>query len=287
MASQRASAVSTLVATRRGLPDRPHRPSFALPDGTPTGHPRRRDRRNRRGCGLPAVRLREDYLAIVTIGAAEILRSVIINEEQVTKGTLGFQSIERPVVDWARGAEWWRSLARFLDAQPTVVAHALVGLAILALAYLLVQTLSRSPWGRVLQAIREDEVAASALGKNVNWYKLQSLMIGSALASVAGVLLAWSLSNVYPEHFPNLVTFYGFIMVILGGMGNHRGAIAGAVLLWGVFELAGNITVLGDLGFDNLAGAPQGIAIGLLIVLVIMFRPQGALGKKEEMVHVR
>jgi neutral amino acid transport system permease protein len=237
--------------------------------------------------GLPAVRLREDYLAIVTIGAAEILRSVIINEEQVTKGTLGFQSIERPVVDWARGAEWWRSLARFLDAQPTVVAHALVGLAILALAYLLVQTLSRSPWGRVLQAIREDEVAASALGKNVNWYKLQSLMIGSALASVAGVLLAWSLSNVYPEHFPNLVTFYGFIMVILGGMGNHRGAIAGAVLLWGVFELAGNITVLGDLGFDNLAGAPQGIAIGLLIVLVIMFRPQGALGKKEEMVHVR
>lgn len=238
--------------------------------------------------GLPAVRLREDYLAIVTLGGAEILRSIEVNDPWlITHGTLGIQRLHRPIVEWALGAEWWRDFARSFQIQPTALALTLVGLVLVAFVYLVFEVLVRSPWGRVLRAIRDDEAVALSLGKNVQLYKLESLMLGSAVGAAAGVLLVWNFGNVYPEHFLPLVTFYGFIIVIIGGVGNHRGVLAGALLLWGLFELAGNLTFLAQFGIRDIAGPPQGIFIGLVLVLIMMFRPQGVLGRREEMLFGR
>lgn len=236
--------------------------------------------------GLPAVRLREDYLAIVTIGAAEILRSVIVNEDEWTRGTLGIFSLDRPINTWALETGWWNDLADGLDVPPVTLANALAFTIVLAFLFLALETLARSPWGRVMKAIREDEEVASALGKNVLAYKLQSLALGSAIAALAGVFLVWNLSTVHPEHFLPIVTFYAFIILVIGGIGNHKGALAGAILLWGIFELAGNLGALERFGL-NTVGPPQIMFIGLMLIVVMMFRPQGLLGRKEEMQFVK
>lgn len=237
--------------------------------------------------GIPGLRLREDYLAIVTIGAAEILRSVWVNEEQWTGGTLGINRLTRPLVDWSLETPAWRAFVVETLGQPpafrVTLVLALAALVALAFAFIVVELLQRSPWGRTLRAIRDDEAVAASLGKNVLWYKLQALMIGSAIASVAGVILSWHLSVIYPEHFVPLITFNAWIILVLGGVGNHKGAVAGAILLWGIYEIAGHLTLLEKVGIRDLAGPPQAILIGLLLVLVMMFRPQGALGRKEEM----
>lgn len=237
--------------------------------------------------GLPAIRLREDYLAIVALGGSEIIRSVFMNEDWLTNGTLGLRNFTRPVVDWAVATGWWGTLADALDVRPVALAHAGLGLVVVLYVLFIFEALARSPWGRVLKAIREDEDVATTLGKDVRWFKLQSLMIGSAVAAAAGVLLVWQLSSVYPEHFPTIATFFAFIIVVVGGMGNHKGAIAGTAILWALFEVARGLTVRAQAGSANLAGPPQQIFIGLLLILVMLFRPQGLLGRKEELVHAR
>lgn len=236
--------------------------------------------------GLPALRLREDYLAIVTIGAAEILRSVIVNEDEWTNGTLGLVNLRRPITEWALATPWWADVARALDVPRVALANAIVFALTLAFVFLVLQTLARSPWGRVLKAIREDEEVASSLGKNVLSYKLQSLAIGSAIAAVAGVFFSWHLSTIHPEHYLPIVTFYAFIILVIGGIGNHKGALAGAILLWGIFELAGNLGALEKYGLKTV-GPPQLMVIGVLLILVMLFRPQGILGRKEEMQFVK
>ena len=235
--------------------------------------------------GLAGLRLREDYLAIVTLGAAEIFRRFANNEEWLTAGSQGIQRLHRPVADWARETEWWDAFAERLDLLPVQLAHTLLALLVLVLAYVLLQTLARSPWGRVLRAIREDEEVARALGKNVLLYKLQSLMLGSALAALAGILFIWNLASVVPEHFLSVTTFYAVAILVLGGMGNHRGAVLGAVILWGVFEFSGNLTNLEWFRAQGISfqGAPQQVFVGLVLILVVMFRPQGAIGNKEEL----
>ena len=235
--------------------------------------------------GLPTVRLREDYLAIVTIGAAEILRSAALNEQDWTRGTRNIVNFPRPVIDLALTSDAWRGFARGMDVLPASLAILAVGMVALVLVFVVLEALARSPWGRVLKAIREDEEAAAALGKNVLWYKLQSLMIGSAVAALAGILLVTYLANVAPQHFLPIVTFYAFIIVVIGGVGNHRGAIAGAFILWGIFSLSQNLPALARFGLT--AGPPQAIFIGAALILVMMFRPQGLLGRKEELVHAK
>lgn len=229
--------------------------------------------------GIPAIRLREDYLAIVTLGFAEMFRAFAVNEEDVTRGTLGIITLQRPLVDWANSTGWWRDLASTIQVRPVALAHATLGVLLVAFVFLMLQTLARSPWGRVLKAIREDDAVAASLGKNVTLYKLQVLMIGAGIAALAGILYVWNLSNVFPEHFLNITTFFAFIVLVMGGIGNHRGAILGAILLWGIFELASNLS--GEL---FAAGPAQQIFIGVVLIVVMMARPHGAIGRKEELV---
>lgn len=234
--------------------------------------------------GLPAIRLREDYLAIVTLGFAEILRSVILNEERWTRGAQPIQSFPRPVAAWASETDWWQEFARGTGVRAGDLALLTLCALLLVYVYVLLRALSESPWGRVLKAIREDEEAAAALGKPVNWYKLQALMLGSAIAALAGVMYVSQTALVATSQFLPIVTFYAFIIVVLGGIGNHRGALVGSVILWGLFFGAQNA------GLENFgveAGPAQLIVVGVVLILIMMFRPQGLLGKKEELLFAK
>jgi neutral amino acid transport system permease protein len=358
--------------------------------------------------GVATLRLRTDYLAIVTVGLSEILRSVALNEEWLTRGTFGLQRFPLPLSDlnpalivrmgmiavltivvglalwqqwqWARrsirsastaqivnssgrlfsylatllgiatligwgsqrlqtsttlangwigllligaiallivGYRWlWQtwvapapSLAEgtalmssvlvtgfslwlygyaasalyHYDRNPTKTGLMWIAVLLVAVTFWALQRLVESPWGRVLKAIREDETVATALGKNVFWYKLQSLMLGGAIAGIAGALYAWQLTTVYPENFRPIETFNAWTIVMLGGAGSNVGPLLGAVIFWAYQTLTrfflGDVIPLNDAQI----GAFRIMLIGLLLMGLMIWRPQGILGKKEEL----
>ena len=218
--------------------------------------------------GIPTLKLREDYLAIVTIGFAEIIRFFLLNEEWLTRGPVGLHGFSRPFEDFIPG-----------DYNYFLLLFVLV---IIVVFYLLLEKLIKSPWGRVLKAIREDEDVPTSLGKNVFSYKIQSLILGSTIAGLAGSLLAFYLQYINPRNFMPIETFYAWIAVVLGGSGNNKGTILGAIILWSFFSgtrfLPFNQTQMGALRI---------LFIGLLLMVIMMFKPEGLLGKKEELTLTR
>ena len=187
--------------------------------------------------GIPTLRLRADYLAIVTIAGAEIIRLVVRSSalDPLTHSVFGIQAFAdeffnlNPIPDGRYG------IGRFsFDARTLWVL--LVTWVVAAISTWLVWKLVHSPWGRVIRAIREDEDAATSLGKNVFWYKLQSLMIGGSFGALAGILLAIDQQNVNPDFYVPLLTFYAYTIVVLGGSGTVMGPIAGSVIFWFLFE---------------------------------------------------
>jgi neutral amino acid transport system permease protein len=349
--------------------------------------------------GLSTLRLREDYLAIVTIGVAEVVRLIALNEEWLTKGTRGVYSYPLPldklepnvivklgmigvltgIVGLGLWLLWqWISTLPKGDKVPsrnrTVLLFGGYGLGLVLLAvtlwlgfsvdmgflfaavvplvlsvgvpylqfkqplsqlkqqpwgthgaiaiatfsfsvgimaywadvvglwdynykagllWLLVvcvalvfwrlEALVHSPWGRVLKAIREDEDVAKALGKNVFRYKLQSLMIGGAIAGLAGSFYAWQLTFINPDGFISLLTFQAWIIVVLGGSGNNVGTLLGALIFW-AYDAATRFLLPAILHLDDARlGAFRVMVIGLLMIVLMMWRPQGILGKKDEL----
>jgi neutral amino acid transport system permease protein len=299
--------------------------------------------------GMSTLRLREDYLAIVTIGVAELLRSIALNEEWLTKGSFGVQTYPLPFGNWqpnaaqeailiaifslvAIFATWqlWRSLKKqwresqtiqnksYQPRQPIAITiWGIIALALLLLVYingtialsnynykaglmLLVlialaliyaglEVLLQSPWGRVLKAIREDEEVAKALGKNVFWYKLQAFMLGGSIAGIAGSFYAWNLTTVYPSNFESLITFNIWTMVAIGGAANNAGTILGAIIFFAYESLTRFLPAKIALGTWIIAidsdrlGAFRIMIVGLILMLLMLWRPQGLLGKKEEL----
>jgi branched-chain amino acid transport system permease protein len=237
--------------------------------------------------GLPTLRLREDYLAIVTLAMAEVVRLTAINAREVTGGNLGFYCSD----DGTRCYdETWLSLADTIEgwlidlgwSDPEALAPLLVVVWVTAIAItLLLRYITFTPWGRVLRAVREDEDAARALGKNAFAYKLQSLAIAGAIAAIAGWFLALNLATVAPTGFEPLVTFFAYAVLVLGGLASYWGIYVGAVILFALTES----TRFLDLGISGDQEAAVRFAIiGLVLILVMAFRPQGIFGKKEEMV---
>jgi branched-chain amino acid transport system permease protein len=237
--------------------------------------------------GLPSLRLRTDYLAIATIAFAEIIRLIAQNARELTGGNQGLfcsddqsKCFDDTWLDVSDRIEGWLVDLGWSDPEILfpllLVAWALV--LIVTLGLLFVQ---RSPWGRVLRAVREDEDAARALGKNAVAYKLQSLVISAAIAAIAGWILALNLATVHPIDFEPLVTFFAYGVLVLGGLANYWGVLVGSVIFWTLLEATRFIDIFEDQSDQT---ALRLAIVGLVLILLMAFRPQGMFGNREEMV---
>ncbi len=229
--------------------------------------------------GLPSLRLRADYFAIVTIAFAEMIRYTAQNARELTggnQGLLGFDdqwaTISTTIQDWLEPVGLGDQFLMPLLIVTWVTFVVLI---------VLLGRLQRSPWGRVLRAIREDEDAAAALGKNTLSYKLQSLALAALLGAIAGYFLALNLSFLNPNQFEPLFTFIGYAVLVLGGLASYPGVALGSILLWTLLEITRFLDL--PLAAEKVA-ALRFMIVGLVLILLMAFRPQGALGKREEMV---
>lgn len=240
--------------------------------------------------GLPTLRLRADYLAIVTIAIAEILRLVnrsraIEPLTQGVRGITGFAGAFYRVNPIHPGIYGWGTFS-FTARNLWVI---LVGWAVVAVASVLVFVLVRAPWGRVLRSIREDEDAARSLGKNVFGYKLQSLVLGGVIGSLAGMLLAIDQQSVSPDTYIAVLTFFAYVVLIMGGPARVLGPVLGSVIFWFIIQATDGLLResirVGYVTFISATdiGAVRFALVGLGLMLLMIFRPQGILGRREEL----
>ena len=232
--------------------------------------------------GLPAIRLRGDYLAIVTIAAAEIFRLLVRDLESVTGGVYG-------IINFSDALQQSRpdiinNFASTYNLNPSQMWVAFLSWASIFFVLLLLKRLTNSPWGRALRAVREDEDAVRALGKNAVWLKLQSFMLGAGIAGLSGVLLAFNYGTVQVSTFIPILTFYVWAIMILGGVGSLTGPIFGSIMFWVIISETNGIA---QLIFENANGQQiagvRFVLVGLLIMVLMIFRPSGLMGKKEEL----
>jgi branched-chain amino acid transport system permease protein len=220
--------------------------------------------------GAITLRLRADYLAITTFGIAIAIQLVALNAETLTGGPFGIGFIPR-------------AFAGFED-RPVIFNLAnllLVGL-IIGLLYYALERLVRSPWGRVLRAIREDETAAQSLGKNANLFRIQAFALGSGVMGLAGAVQAHFIGFIAPENYVSTMTFQVWAMLIIGGSGNNRGALLGAVLVWALWSLTGALlaaTVPAE--YQARAAALQIVLIGVALAALLVVRPRGLIGEEK------
>lgn len=242
--------------------------------------------------GATAVRVRADYLAIVTIAVAEVLRFLVRSRAatDITGGVFGLQGFAdafydiNPIPRGIYALGWLQFTERRL--WPIVAGWALV-----LMVSIVVWLLMRSPWGRVLRAVREDEDAVRALGKNAFGYKLQSLILGGVIGGLSGSLWAIHLQAVTPDQFLPIQTFFVYAVVILGGPATVLGPVVGSVIFWFVVSgfdsflraaaIAGYIPEF--LGATEAVGAARFALVGGGLMALMIFRPQGLLGNKKEM----
>lgn len=240
--------------------------------------------------GIPTLRLRADYLAIVTIAAAELIRLVVrsVSLKETFGSTDGIQQFSSGFFDlspfdkngtyggWEvtfNGDELWLLVVGWL-----LVAFFSVGTLLLM----------RSPWGRILKAIREDEDAVRSLGKNVYWYKMQSLILGGLIGAFGGFLYGLSQAAIQPDNFTTNLTFFAYTIVILGGAARVLGPILGALIFWFLIQFT-DLVLTQAVAADVItfltneqAGVIRFILAGLALMLLMVFRPQGILGDRRE-----
>lgn len=218
--------------------------------------------------GALTLRLRSDYLAIATFGAAVVIQLAILNLEGLTGGPFGIGFIPRPFASLQGNADLF-SLANLGVMTVTVLS-----------CYLALEHLVRSPWGRVLRALREDETAARALGKNPVIYRLQAFAIGGFVMGIGGAAQGHFIGFIAPENYLPILTFQVWTMLIVGGSGNMRGAILGAVLVWAIWAISGSaVSSLFPIQQQARAASLQIVMIGVALCAVLLLRPRGILGE--------
>lgn len=243
--------------------------------------------------GVPTLRLRADYLAIVTIAAAEIIRQTVSaaafsdtfgGQDGVTDFIGGFRAVnpyseplDLGIVEWSAYDTWVMT----------------VGWSMVAVSCLVVWLLMRSPWGRVLKSIREDEDAVRSLGKNVYAYKMQSLVIGGLFGALAGFAVALRSAAVGPSFFATDVTFFAYTVLLIGGAARVLGPVAGSLIFWFLITGLGTFFSQATRGADPLipavimdsqqASLMRFIFLGLGLMLLMIFRPQGIFGDRREL----
>ena len=246
--------------------------------------------------GIPTLRLRADYLAIVTIATAEIVRLFVrsVKFNKIFGGTEGISNFSRDYRElnpFDPGTTY--GFAPFTFSGYTLIT-VLVGWTLVAIFAFLVWQLMRSPWGRVIKGIREDEDAVRSLGKNVYAYKMQSLIIGGIIGMFAGMVLALDRGSVQPDNYSRDVTFYVLTALVLGGLAKVSGSVVGSMIFWVLFVLSDNIlreiTRNGPLRIGDFTliqsiqvGAVNYMFVGIGLMLLMTFRPQGLFGNRKEM----
>lgn len=220
--------------------------------------------------GAITLRLRADYLAITTFGIAIAIQLVALNAETLTGGPFGIGFIPR-----AFGG---------LEDRPALFNFAnliLVGL-VTAFIYYGLERLLRSPWGRVLRAIREDETAAQSLGKNANLFRIQAFALGAAIMGLAGAVQAHFIGFIAPENYVSTMTFQVWAMLIIGGAGNNRGALLGAILVWALWSATGAfMAAVVPADYQARAAALQIVLIGVALAALLVLRPRGLMGEEK------
>jgi neutral amino acid transport system permease protein len=243
--------------------------------------------------GIPTLRLRADYLAIVTIAAAEILRLVVTtpNLQAITGSAdglggykTGFAALNPiPPGTYGFGPFTMNEYDLFLR---------LVAWTIVILSCLLAWQLMRSPWGRVIKGIREDEDAVRALGKNVYFYKMQSLILGGVFGSIAGMIFVLPRAIV-PANYATTLTFFIYTILLLGGAATILGPVIGSMIFWVLLSaVSGFVARAQEAGwFPGMssvqAGQTRFIVVGVVLMLIVIFRPQGVFGNKKELAFVK
>lgn len=220
------------------------------------------------------IRLRSDYLAIATIGIAEIIRLVMKNEAWATNGPRGVSQIPKA----------FDRLPEPLDQ----IGFLVMVLAIVAVIYVALERARTAPWGRVMTAIRENETAAAACGKNVERFRLEGFVIGAALMGLGGALVAQYLRQIDPNvSDPLTATFLVWVMLIAGGSANNRGAILGAMLLWTVWSATEILTIRLPEEYALRAPYVRIFLIGLILQIILQRRPEGILPEVRPKPHPR
>jgi len=218
--------------------------------------------------GVAALRLRHDYLAITTFGIAVIFQLVALNAQPLTGGPFGLQFVPKPLADAIPGNLAWNA------------AYLLTVAVLLGVVYAALERLVRSPWGRVLRAVREDEIAAESLGKRAFRLRLQAFVIGCMIMGLGGALYAHFVGYIAPEDFLPILTFQLWTMLIVGGSGNNRGAILGAVVVWALWTLSGGLLrEIVPAQHQARAATLQVVLIGLMLMAILLVRPRGLLGE--------
>ena len=220
--------------------------------------------------GIPTLRLGEDYLAIATLGIAETVRLIFNNETWLANGPRGLMGLPQP-------------FHYLVDPRNYNYVYLIIIVLVMVIIYLLIERAIRSPWGRVLRAIREDEVSAAMSGKDIFNFKMQSLVFGAMVMGIGGALYAHYTKAISPSVFTPLYgTFIIWVMLMAGGSGNNKGAILGAYVIWGIWV---GTTFLTDFMPHTLkARAPyiRFLVIGVLLELILIYRPQGMLGEEKK-----
>ncbi|MFZ9095506.1 MAG: branched-chain amino acid ABC transporter permease [bacterium] len=219
--------------------------------------------------GILTIRLRRDYLAIATFGVAVAFENLMRNAEWLSGGAKGMRGFERPFEDSI--------------ADPFVFNIIFFCFSVLVLlgVYLFLEKLIRSPFGRLLRAIREDEVAAQSLGKAPNRVRLTAFVVGSMIMGLAGGLYATFYAFVSPQDVLPTLTFQIWAMLIVGGSGNNQGGILGAFLIWAAWTASGwMLSKFAPVEAQLYTGTLQYIMIGMIIVGMLLWRPQGLLPEK-------
>jgi branched-chain amino acid transport system permease protein len=246
--------------------------------------------------GIPTLRLRADYLAIVTIATAEIVRLVVrsVRFKEYFGGSDGinqFSQAYRDLSPFDPSATYGIAPFRFTGY---TLSTLLPGWVLVGVVSAFVWSLMRSPWGRVVKAIREDEDAVRSLGKNVYLYKMQSLIIGGVIGMLAGVVFSLDRGSVQPDNYSRDVTFYVLTALVLGGIAKVSGSVVGSMLFWFIFVFVDNVmrelTASGPLkaaGVTVIESTQVGpvayMLVGLGLMLLMVLRPQGLFGNRKEM----
>jgi branched-chain amino acid transport system permease protein len=217
--------------------------------------------------GFATLRLKSDYLAITTFGVAVVVQLVTLNAQGLTGGPFGVAFIPRP----------------FASLAETPVAFNFANLAVVAavtlVVYLALEHLSRSPWGRVLRALREDERAAISLGKSAKSYRIQAFAIGGAVMGLAGAVQAHFIGFIAPNNYLPTLTFQIWAMLMVGGAGSNRGALLGTIVVWAIWVGAGAFSsALAPTDWQARTAALQIVAIGVMLCVILLVRPNGFFG---------